>query len=265
MGVDRRGFLRIAGLGALGIAGVPGMRLFKPGEALASTGEGAAGGRRWAMVVDLRKGCPGDCKDCITACHTTHNVPAFADEAEPKLHEMKWIWKSTWERVLPGLEQPYLPEEKGGERPVLALCNHCDNPPCVRVCPTKATFRRADGIVTMDFHRCIGCRFCMAACPYGSRSFNWREPWPRDAQGHVHVPNPAYPTRTRGVVEKCTFCVERIEKGLQPACVEGCKEKMLAFGNLREEGSAVRELLRANFTVRRKTDLGTLPQVYYIV
>ena len=90
-------------------------------------------------------------------------------------------------------------------KPVLVLCNHCDNPPCARVCPTEATWKRDDGIVMMDWHRCIGCRYCIAACPYGSRSFNWQRPAAASRQA-----DPDYPTRTKGVVEKCTFCDERL-------------------------------------------------------
>jgi Fe-S-cluster-containing dehydrogenase component len=142
------------------------------------------------------------------------------------------------------------------------LCNHCQNPPCVRVCPTKATYQRPDGIVMMDFHRCIGCRFCMAGCPYGSRSFNWRDP-----RGGLpaKMPNPAYPTRMKGVVEKCTFCSELLDKGEPPACVEACTEKLLAFGDLHDPATAVRALLKEHYTIRRKPNLGTQPQVYYIV
>jgi len=112
----------------------------------------------------------------------------------------------------------------------------------------------------MDWHRCIGCRYCMAACPYGSRSFNWLDPRP-----HIPRIDPDYPTRTKGVVEKCTFCEERLARGQAPACVEACEEKALVFGDLEDPGSAVRELLRTNFAIRRKAELGTAPEIYYIV
>ena len=140
---------------------------------------------------------------------------------------------------------------------MLVFCNHCDNPPCVRVCPTQATWKRDDGIVMMDWHRCIGCRYCMAACPYGSRSFNWEDPRP-----HIKEPNPDFPTRTKGVVEKCTFCDERLDKGQPPACVEACPEKALVFGDLNDPDSEVRRLLRSRFALRRKAGLGTSPEVY---
>jgi molybdopterin-containing oxidoreductase family iron-sulfur binding subunit len=237
----------------------------KPGEALAAHGGAVSGGvgagRRWAMVVDLRKDCPVGCRDCIAACNTTHNVPSFKDETDPRRHEIKWIWQAPFYNAFLGIEQQHGREDLE-RRDVTVLCNHCQNPPCVRVCPTKATYRRPDGIVMMDFHRCIGCRFCMAGCPYGSRSFNWRDP---RAGLPAKVPNPAYPTRMKGVVEKCTFCSELIDRGQQPACVEACKERYLVFGDLNDPATEVRGLLKEHFTIRRKPNLGTDPQVYYVI
>jgi molybdopterin-containing oxidoreductase family iron-sulfur binding subunit len=142
------------------------------------------------------------------------------------------------------------------------FCNHCDNPPCTRVCPTQATWKRDDGIVMMDWHRCIGCRYCVAACPYGSRSFNWRDP--RGALDGERI-DPDYPTRTRGVVEKCTFCDERLAKGQMPACVEACTSNCLIFGDLEDPDSEVRAALRERHAIRRKPGLGTQPEVYYLV
>jgi Fe-S-cluster-containing dehydrogenase component len=112
----------------------------------------------------------------------------------------------------------------------------------------------------MDWHRCIGCRYCMAACPYGSRSFNWVDPRP-----YLPAQNPDFPTRTTGVVEKCTFCEDRIGKGEMPACVEACPPGAMVFGNLHDANSQIRELLRTRYTIRRKPELGTNPQIYYIV
>ncbi|MDY6863200.1 MAG: 4Fe-4S dicluster domain-containing protein, partial [Thermodesulfobacteriota bacterium] len=144
---------------------------------------------------------------------------------------------------------------------VLVFCNNCDNPPCVRVCPTKATFKRKDGIVMMDMHRCIGCRFCMAGCPYGSRSFNWKDPRPyidREKE------NREYPTREKGVVEKCDFCAERIDKKLLPKCVE-VSGGALVFGDIGDPNSEVSKILNSQYTIRRKPALGTGPSVYYII
>ena len=136
---------------------------------------------------------------------------------DDKKDEIKWVWTEPFENAFPNLEHHHLKPELS-HKDVLVLCNHCDEPPCTRVCPTEATWKReSDGIVMMDWHRCIGCRFCIAACPYGSRSFNWRDPRP-------HIPgemNPEYPTRQRGVVEKCTFCVQRINRAKLDAKDEG--------------------------------------------
>jgi len=111
----------------------------------------------------------------------------------------------------------------------------------------------------MDFHRCIGCRFCMAACPYGSRSFNFRDPRPA-----IEHQDSGFPTRMKGVVEKCNFCAERLAVGKMPACVEASNGAM-AFGDLEDPDSTVRKLLEANYTVRRKPSLGSGPTVYYII
>jgi Fe-S-cluster-containing dehydrogenase component len=252
MDSDRRGFLKAASLTAVGVAGAA---LVRAGDA-APASEPKAGGKRWAMVIDPRKCLREDgCTACVAACHRAHNVPEIPN---PK-HEVKWIWKERYPEAFPDQEAHYI-DEALTTRPVLVFCNHCENPPCVRVCPTKATWRRDDGIVMMDWHRCIGCRYCVAGCPYGSRSFNWEDPRP-----YLASPDPQFPTRTKGVVEKCTLCEERLDKGQQPACVEACPDKALVFGDLHDEHSEVRNLLRSRFAVRRKPALGTNPAVYYLV
>ena len=258
----RRSFLKIAGLSMLGFGAKPVV------DAVAGTGDPkfekdskAFNGKRWAMVVDQQKCLKAKegCKDCVTACNSAHNIPEFNNPKD----EIKWIWQTSFEHAFPGQENPYLNEYikkslKG--LPFMVLCNHCDNPPCVRVCPVQATFRRPDGIVVMDYHRCIGCRFCMAACPYGARNLNWRDPRP-----FIKKENPEYPTRTRGVVEKCNFCSELLAVGKMPACVDACKDKALVFGDLEDPNSEVRELLRSRPTIQRKPQLGTRPQIYYIL
>ena len=257
MNWSRRSFLKVAGVSLLGvgakpvldaIAGIEPSKIPAAAEALK--------GKRWAMVVDLKKfKTDDDYKRCVDACHRAHNVPDFGNPKD----EIKWIWKEPFKDVFPGQENKFI---GGGahENPVLVLCNHCDNPPCVRVCPTKATFKREeDGIVMMDYHRCIGCRFCVAGCPYGARSMNFRDP-----RSSLKEINPDFPTRTKGVVEKCNFCVERLVKGLQPACVEASGGGLI-FGDLKNPESEVRKVLEARFAIRRRPDLGTLPQVYYIV
>jgi molybdopterin-containing oxidoreductase family iron-sulfur binding subunit len=264
MGMDRRKFMKIAGASALGIAGAAGPteNLLAQDTANPDTRQvlekaPPLHAKRWAMVVDLKTCHEADvCKDCILACNKVHNVPQF-DNAKD---EVKWIWKESFHHSFHEQDSEYMKKDIA-HGPVLLLCNHCDNPPCVRVCPTQATWKREeDGIVMMDWHRCIGCRYCVAACPYGSRSFNWRDPRP-----FLEEITSEFPTRTRGVVEKCTFCEERLARGQLPACVEACKNNALVFGDLEDPNSAVRELLASNFSIRRKPALGTQPEVYYLV
>jgi Fe-S-cluster-containing dehydrogenase component len=265
MDSTRRRFLQITGLSVLGLGVRPAIdAVAQGGQADYERGPQALNGKRWGMVVDQKKCLKAKegCKLCVDACHLVHNVPQMQN---PK-HEVKWIWQTPFDHAFPDNENEFMKEyvkENMKGLPYIVLCNHCDNPPCVRVCPTKATFRRPDGIVMMDYHRCIGCRYCMAACPYGARSLNWRDPRPFIK---TETMNREYPTRTRGVVEKCTFCDERLSKGLMPACVDACKEyKALVFGDLGDPKSEVSELLRQNPSIRRKPQLGTQPSVYYIL
>ncbi|MDH4265851.1 MAG: 4Fe-4S dicluster domain-containing protein [Deltaproteobacteria bacterium] len=253
---SRRTFLKIVGLSLAGVSIQPGVEALGGSDSpKISRRPERLGGKRWAMAVNPKK-CPSGCHDCIEACHRVHNVPDFKNPKD----EIKWIWNEPFGNVFPELEHDYLAAGWKG-RAVPVLCNHCANPPCVRVCPTKATFqRKEDGIVMMDYHRCIGCRFCIAGCPYGARSMNYRDPRP-----FIKEINPEFPTRTKGVVEKCNFCEERLAKGLRPACVQACKEKALVFGDLEDPQAEIRKTLRAHFTIRRKPGLGTRPQIYYIV
>jgi len=257
MDKNRRKFLKLTGLGALGLTEAKYADLFGNATPTKLAFDDSDTKIRFAMVIDLKK-CLAkeDCILCIDACHKTHNVPDFGNPKD----EIKWIWKEEYEHAFPNKENYYLKEElKHADVPL--FCNHCDNPPCTKVCPTKATWKRdEDGIVMMDWHRCIGCRYCMAACPYGSRSFNWRDP-----RTHIKEISDDFPTRTTGVVEKCTFCDERIAKDLMPACVEACTEKALIFGDLNNRKSNIRKLLKENFSIRRKPGLGTEPEIYYIV
>lgn len=255
MKMTRKGFLQAGGAALVIVAG----KRFVGAQDVSAAPPpppGALTAKRWAMVVDLAKCREKEgCTDCIAACHRAHNVPQFNDRA----HEVKWVWKEQYAHVFPENESEYTQAAvRGG--PVLVTCNHCENPPCVRVCPTGATWKREDGIVTMDWHRCVGCRYCVAACPYGSRSFNWSDPRP-----HIRTMSAEYPTRTKGVVEKCTFCEERLAKGQLPACVDACPAKAIVFGDIEDPKSEVRAVLRERFSVRRKPELGTQPQIFYLV
>ncbi len=261
---SRRSFIKIAGLAALGIGSKPVLNAFAMAEehgagakAATHVGEKALAAKQWGMVIDTRKlEKESDFAPIIAACHDAHNVPNMKE----KRHEIKWIWQEDYKHVFAEMESKYL-NERVEKLPLLVLCNHCENPSCVRACPTQATFKRADGIVMMDFHRCIGCRFCMAACPYGSRSFNFQDPRPFIDSKKF---NPEFPTRMRGVVEKCNFCSERLAVGKLPACVEASKGAIV-FGDLEDPASDVRKMLKSNYTIRRKPALGTSPAVYYIV
>jgi molybdopterin-containing oxidoreductase family iron-sulfur binding subunit len=252
--VGRRGFLKLAGLIAVGASVKPVIDILAPGQAATDLDAAEAHpAEKLAMVVNPRA-LPERYTECFQACHRVHNVP----EIDNPRHEVKWIWAVHFEGAFP--EQAHeFSEQYMHDIPIPVLCNHCTNAPCVRVCPTRATWKRKDGIVMMDYHRCIGCRFCMAACPYGARSFNWKDPRP-----HVKEITPGYPTRTKGVVEKCNFCADLLAKGQQPACVEACPEA-LVFGNLEDPDSQVRGLLASNYAIRRKPGLGTQPNVYYLL
>jgi Fe-S-cluster-containing dehydrogenase component len=240
----RRLFLRMAGASALAAAAGAGACADNPAR------------RRLAMAIDTRKCLEKDgCRACVDACHQVHNVPSIGD----RQHEVKWIWKERVEKAFGHADPGAFPASLR-DREVLVFCNHCDNPPCVRVCPTQATWKRDDGIVAIDEHRCIGCRYCVAACPYGSRSFNWFDPRP-----HLARIDPGYPTRAAGVVEKCTFCEERLASGGLPACVEACPEGALVFGDARDVSGDVQRLVDTRFSIRRKPELGTRPQVFYLI
>ncbi|MEW6262127.1 MAG: sulfate reduction electron transfer complex DsrMKJOP subunit DsrO [Thermodesulfobacteriota bacterium] len=264
MGMDRRDFLKIAALAA-GLGVKPAADLVLGGfEAQAQTQPAQAvlaQAKKWAMVVDMTKLTAEDCKAAIKACHDAHNVPDVrtADGQVDVKHEVKWLWTDKYENVFPDDYNAVIPPAME-KKDFLVLCNHCTDPPCVRVCPTQATFKRPDGIVVMDMHRCIGCRFCMAGCPFGSRSFNWSDPRP-----FIKKVNPEYPRRMKGVVEKCNFCDERLAKGLYPACVEACRSGALTFGDLDTPSSPVRQVLAKRYAIRRKPGLGTGPNVFYVI
>ena len=207
---------------------------------------------QWHMVIDLSK-CIG-CGYCVRACQATNDVP---DE------EMRWNIVFP-ERTEVGLDF-YM------NRP----CQHCDAAPCTRVCPVGATWVRPDGIVAMDYDRCIGCRYCQVACPYDVRRFNWKV----SEDENPYVPQwgtPEIERRPRGVVEKCTFCVQRIDRGLSqgltpgvdmaatPACVNACPVGARVFGNIIDEESPVSKYLKEQETFRLREEWGTQPKVHYV-
>jgi len=176
--------------------------------------------KRYAIGIDLHK-CIG-CHTCELACKLENKVPISV-----------WrIWvKEGLKGKFPLVRKAFLP----------VLCNHCENPTCVTVCPVKASIKREDGIVIVDPHRCIGCRYCMAACPYGMR----------------HI-NPLI-----GIVQKCDFCLHRIEHNNQPACVMSCPTKALVFGDLNDKRSEIYRFVTENNVNVLKEDTGNHPQAFY--
>jgi molybdopterin-containing oxidoreductase family iron-sulfur binding subunit len=253
---NRRSFIKLAGVAAAGLALAPKAMAESGGHSPVKVNATAIHAQRWAMVIDTTKlHSEEEIEKLAHVCHSVHNVPTV-----PTNQNVKWMWAAPYGQAFPEQENPHLSDDVH-HRSYALLCNHCENPPCVRVCPTKATFQRPDGIVAMDYHRCIGCRYCMAGCPYGSRSFNWGEP--REYLDVTKL-NPEFPTRMRGVVEKCNFCVERLAVGKLPACVEA-SEGAIVFGDLNDPDSDVRKVLRERFTIRRKPSAGTEPSVYYII
>jgi molybdopterin-containing oxidoreductase family iron-sulfur binding subunit len=258
---SRRDFLKKASIASLGIAALPvlsaGVRAVS--EHTASTS------LQWGMVIDIEK-CDNTALAAAAqkACHTEHNVPTVPEAL--KEEEIKWIWTEAFPNVFPEQAHAHM-AGKLSEKQVMVLCNHCARPSCVRVCPTKATWKRqSDGIVMMDMHRCIGCRFCMAACPFGARSFNFSDP--RKYMDKDKPANTTYPTRSMGVVEKCNFCADRLREGRLPACVEAANAIVpgaMLFGNVNDENSEIYQYLQNNHTVVRQLNLGTGPSVYYKV
>jgi len=241
---DRRDFLKIS---AVGVSALAGLRMIN--RAGASSAE--VGAHQWAMVIDQDK-CTG-CGYCTLSCQAHNDVP-------PEI---------SWCKVIQV-------EDVGGKNVFISRpCMQCGKAPCVDVCPVKASYYRNDGIVMMDYDRCIGCRYCEAACPYGARAFNWKA---------FTGPNPAVPEwgqpevkrRGRGVVEKCAFCYQRIDRGLElgmtpgvdadatPACVVACPVGARVFGDLKDHGSNVSKLLRERVSFQLRDDLGTSPRVYYL-
>ncbi len=205
--------------------------------------------RKWVMVIDLAK-CDG-CKSCTAACGKMHHVP------KPR----EWI---------PVFVMREAPEEAPYFFP--KPCFHCDKPPCTKVCPVNATFKRLDGLVLIDNTRCIGCRFCMAACPYSTRVFNWGDPPAEELkEGRPYSPEWGYPRR-RGTVEKCDFCPDMAAQGRLPACADGCPMGAIYYGDENEDAVtngvgqtvSLSKLLRDRAGYRYLEELGTEPRVFYL-
>ncbi|HNH28675.1 MAG TPA: 4Fe-4S dicluster domain-containing protein [bacterium] len=144
-------------------------------------------------------------------------------------------------------------------------CMHCENPPCVDVCPVQATWKEQDGIVVVDYNWCIGCRYCAAACPYDARRFNWQDPVVPENEVNLNQHYLGNRLRKKGVMEKCTFCIQRTRNGKNPACVEACPTGARIFGNLLDPSSEIRWVLANKKVFRLKEDLGTEPKFWYFM
>jgi molybdopterin-containing oxidoreductase family iron-sulfur binding subunit len=229
--LDRRDFLGKASVALGGLAIAPGMMLFDFAQAR-QPGEPASSAVRWGMLIDTTR-CTSGCDDCVSACRKENG---WAEPQAPT--DVQWIRKVEIKQISTG-RQVTLP----------MMCQHCANPPCVDVCPTAASFKRADGIVLVDKHRCIGCRYCMMACPFKARSF-------------VHSPVTDHDSdmpRGQGTVESCTLCVNRVDRGEQPACVEACARngsRAILFGDLNDPNSEISLRIRSVTTTQLRADLG---------
>ena len=207
-------------------------------------------GKKFVMVIDLAR-CKNE-RACMKSCQNAHQL-------KPEQHHINVLEMRDEANKL----TYYMPKP----------CQHCDNPPCVSVCPVDATFKRQDGIVLVDNERCIGCRFCIAACPYSARSFNWTEP--KDAEKYKDVPYnmELNVPQKKGTVTKCAFSADQVREGQLPYCVSACPNGVYYFGDANEDlvtngttNETVRlsKLLKDNFAYTLMPELGTLPSVYYL-
>jgi molybdopterin-containing oxidoreductase family iron-sulfur binding subunit len=203
-------------------------------------------GRKFVMVIDLAR-CK-NARKCVSACQKMHHLP----------EEKEWLTIKLMKD-----------NDKGSPYWMPKTCFHCDNPPCVKVCPVDATFKRQDGLVLIDNERCIGCKFCMAACPYSTRVFNWEEP-KQDISDENYSPETSVPSKV-GTVEKCDFCPDMIRQGLLPDCVTACPNGVFYFGDENEdtvtngdETVSLSQILKDRSGYRFMEELGTQPRLYYL-
>jgi molybdopterin-containing oxidoreductase family iron-sulfur binding subunit len=220
------------------------------------------------MVIDLDR-CTG-CQACAVACRAENNIPLAGPANTDKGRSIFWMnLLTTSEGAYPGLRQQFFPTP----------CNHCEDAPCIKVCPVGATTQSAEGIIQQIPDRCIGCRLCEVSCPYTRRYFNWSPPsWPEESREHL---NPDVAVRPHGVIEKCLFCHHRIraardkarEEGRSltdadvrrlPACAQSCPAEAIVFGNLNDPASEVTRLSGSPRAFRLLEELGTHPKVFYL-
>ncbi len=227
------------------------MRDFKPDlKMLQSRGREGIQGRKWVMVIDLSK-CR-NARKCVEACQSAHHLRPY------EYHINTLVMQESVNTPAFFMPKP---------------CQHCDNPPCVSVCPVDATFKRQDGVVLIDNERCIGCRFCMAACPYSARIFHWQEPTLSEADSEKEYDVELNIPQKKGTITKCLFSADRLREGMLPYCVSACPNGVFYFGDENEDAvtngttkETVRfsELIEKNGGYRLMPELGTQPRVYYL-
>lgn len=221
---------------------------------------------RWGMVIDLDR-CTG-CQACVVACHAENNIPVVGEKEAVKRRTLHWIHiERYWEGEYPNLKARFMP----------VICQHCTEAPCEPVCPVFATYHTPEGLNAQVYNRCIGTRFCGSACPYKVRVYNWFRPeFPGTL---VEQLNPDVSVRQRGIIEKCSLCVQRIHRAerdasfegrqvmegdIQPACVQSCPPSALIFGDLSDPESRASRLAQSNRAFRLLEVLGTDPAVIYL-
>lgn len=213
----------------------------------------------FGYALDISR-CIG-CRRCVYACVEENN-----QSRDPQVHWIRVLQMDKergvdFEHADPYYDPELVPQD--GHFYVPVACQHCRNAPCTKVCPTGATWTEQDGIVVIDYDWCIGCRCCMAACPYGARQFNWRQPSLPDGELNPSMHYLGNRPRPRGVVEKCTFCIQRVRAGRYPACVEVCPVGARKFGNLLDPESEIRYIIDHKRVMVLKRELNTIPKFFY--
>ena len=237
--ISRRSFVGQSATAAAALSIAPGIFLHTVAEAKPAD-QAVTSAVRWGMLIDTAK-CASGCTACVTACNTENGI---ASHNRPRT-DQQWIRKVTLRD-----------KQTKHEISLPMMCQHCESPPCVDVCPTGASMKREDGIVLVDRHICIGCRYCMMACPYKARSF-----------AHETVDATVdYQPRGKGTVESCTLCVHRVDEGQTPACVEACSEAehgAMIFGDIKDPHSEISQQLVKHGGKQIRADLGLNTGVRY--
>jgi len=233
-GISRRNFLKTSSAGIAVIA--PGVSLITVAQAKQTANEPVTDKVRWGMLIDTNK-CAKGCDDCVSACQQEHGWGSGSEDEKNSDQEQK----AQWVRIVKVRDNSTKHETR-----IPMMCQHCEFPPCADVCPTGASFKRADGIVLVDKHRCIGCRYCMMACPYKARSYIHESLHDQKA----HTP------RGKGTVESCNFCVHRVDNDEKPACVEKCQRGAMIFGDLHDPDSKISMQLKKYGATQIRADFG---------